>query len=252
VGGMRRLSLAILMLFTLSARADDKYVMRIFSYDGVPGSKPFSADSWGHSFLAVTHLKTDADGNWVATDEIEHLSYLPESGVVDLKKNAPEKGLNFSLERTLGDAQRENRTIGMSDSWEIPEALYRAIKPHQSYLENEAQYFIFPKALKGEVRNCIWAIESWARRFNPDLPPFTPGINHGKPASELLLGWMQDSNVVSRVNDQNAKRIADEAFRTKLNLPENLIKLIPKDTKPSYTSNSPDKGSLVLRPQTHR
>lgn len=201
-------TLLALLLASSLCRAEDKYVIRLFSYSGARGAV-LTPSSWGHSFFVALHLKKDATGSWTLAEPPKQISYMPKSDQIRLSQRTPVDAQNLDLGKTF--EQAKDRKIGASDFFETSKSFFDSLDEHVSTLVHKMRYRILPDK-RINASNCITAIESAVRKTHPDMPPFSSRYLHGAPATQLLLGWMLDGGAIRKETDADLKRSAEAEF----------------------------------------
>ena len=167
------------LLAPAGVRADDRYYMLIFAYQGVPAG-PRTA----HSFATFAHATQGKNGTHRLVD-VKTISWMPATLNVRLIRGAPERGRNLSLKETLALANSMDANITLWGPYQIDKKLYdRAAKQVKRLDSGTVGY----KALDGAVRpdgatNCFHAISD----IDADQGLLNTGTAFGNDASAMVV-----------------------------------------------------------------
>jgi hypothetical protein len=184
------LLLAVLLIDSKAARADDAYFMIVFGQqDGV--------DQVDVSHTFATFIKATGNGpdKTKYTIDSHTISWMPRSLHVKLLRR-PEEGVNLDLKDTLRHAKAIKCEVSMWGAFHIKKELYdRALQQEARLKKGDIDY----KALDARFRpkaatNCIHAVCD----IDTDKGLLETGTAHGNDASYMVLRhlsrWIIDYN----------------------------------------------------------
>ncbi len=181
---MRVFFLVALSLVSLTAKADERYFVQMYSYQS-PG---LNRARMSHTFAVFVKVK---DGY---IDDSATISWLPQPSYMQglFRDKVPAfravPGQNYSLKATLDLAAKNGYTTVTFGAYEItPDTFERAQKQEKDLNKGAYQYKMIDN--HGDALNCINAVAEV-------VAPVNTGLRRGAPATQAVMEHFREHRAI--------------------------------------------------------